>query len=207
MRASYIIHSQIKKESFHLDKAQNCQLDYFRFRTQDQKMILANQFPLINFDLKIPSYVMPVVQWFISTENQCGPVFRFLVRYLILTVDDGLIWCILCFVSKIPFIDSKYHFFNFGCCTPICTPEGAPQGCGVQLNVFWDQAGGYQAAINKNNFRKNFSPEMHQMSPSSTVKDLPRLEILVNRKIRILAKIQAEIFIIDGTIFFSFSFW
>ena len=28
------------------------------------------------------------------------------------------------------------------------------------------------------------------------VKDLPRLEMLVNRKIRILAKIQAEIFII-----------
>ena len=33
------------------------------------------------------------------------------------------------------------------------------------------------------------------------VKDLPRLEMLVNRKIRILAKIQAEIFIIDRTIY------
>ena len=67
----------------------------------------------------------------------------------------------LCLMLKIPFLDSKCHFSILAVAFLICNPIGL-------LGLGWGVLGWHQ----QKKISEKFSPEIHQMSLSSTVKSI-----------------------------------
>ena len=118
------------------------------FRGNGSK-IAGSKLQLVLFDTFLYNKLIPVNTFLILPQNwpkqhlpTCPPTHLKHQKPM-----SALMFCV-----KTPIFRLKYNFFNFGCCTPICTPLG----CGVQLNALWDQAWGYKAAINKKNREKHF---------------------------------------------------